>query len=196
MRFTALVLAALLLLAGCAVSTVKTAGPETPIPTEQHDAGAFGLAGRVAVKYDDKGFSGSLRWQYREERDEVVLWAPLGQTVAVIERNAQEVTLTTSDQKVYRAEDAESLTLQTLGWQLPLKGLRYWVKGVNSPHTSSVVDVDGEGRVARVLQDGWEIQYSSYFSPEEGKLPRRMVLRRENLEIRLIIDRWEPVKSE
>jgi len=86
----------------------------------------------------------------------------------------------------------ESLTGQVLGWRLPLTGLQYWVRGVNSPATSAAVDKDDAGRVMAIRQDGWEIAYLSFFSLEQGQAerPRVLSLQRGELEIKLVVDSW------
>lgn len=174
----------LLAIAGCAIVPAKTS---TPLLVS--DKG-FALSGRIAVKYDGKGFSGVMRWAHSGPLDEIFIVAPLGQTVAHIVREGEAATLTTADQKLYRATDAERLAQEVLGWSLPLRALKYWVVGVNSPHTSSDINVDGDGRVSRMRQDAWEITYLGYAPREEGGLPRAMEMRHRDLEIKLIVDQW------
>jgi outer membrane lipoprotein LolB len=102
------------------------------------------------------------------------------------------VELVTADQ-VYRADDAESLTGQVLGWRLPLAGLPYWIQGVHSPVTASEKDLDAEGRVVAVRQDGWEIVYLAYFPSQQVRdiRPRIVTLSRQDLRIKLVVDEWE-----
>ena len=185
------------LLAGCATLTDKPVAVSTaiiePVAIGAATPANFELAGRVSVKDSKQSFSGGVRWQHNNASDEILLLSPLGQTVAQIQRNPEGVQLTTSEQKIYRAADVESLTGQVLGWRLPLTGLQYWVRGVNSPATSAAVDKDGVGRVVAIRQDGWEITYLSFFSPEQGQAtrPRVLSLQRGELEIKLVIDGWE-----
>src|SRR5512144_226346 len=109
----------LLLLAGCATAPVAVQRPA------QADA-PFAFNGRVAVKHGELHESAGVRWVHRSSEDEILLLAPLGQTVARIRRTREEVSLEASG-KHYAAQDMESLMQQALGWQLPLSGLRYWV---------------------------------------------------------------------
>lgn len=186
------------LLTGCATLTDKPVAVSTvviePVVTGAAASANFELAGRVAVKDSKQSFSGGVRWQHTHTSDEILLLSPLGQTVAQIQRNSEGVKLTTSEQKTYRAADVESLTGQVLGWRLPLTGLQYWVRGVNSPPTSAAVDKDGAGRVVAIRQDGWEITYLSFFPSEPSQIarPRVLALQRGELEIRLVIDGWDP----
>lgn len=122
--------------------------------------------------------------------DEILLLAPLGQTMARINRNAKGVVLDTSD-KHYAAQDTEELTRQVLGWRLPLDGLRYWVLALPDPESRSVVERDANGQVSTMRQDGWTIRYTRYTAQMPDSLPLRMNLQREEVEIQLLIDEWE-----
>lgn len=187
-----------LILVGCAsttkspvvIQTVMTApaiaGTVMPVP------GNFRLTGRISVRDGKQDSAGTIRWQHTRIVDDILLLSPLGQTVARISRGEDGVQLTTAEQ-VYRANDAESLTGQVLGWRLPLTGLPYWVQATHSPVTASEKDLDAEGRVVAVRQDGWEIVYLTYFSSPRGRdvRPRIMTLSRENLRIKLVADEWE-----
>lgn len=187
-----------LLAAGCAGTgkgpvvsrTVMTApvvaGTVVPVP------GNFRLTGRVSVRDGKQHSSGTIRWQHTRITDDIQLLSPLGQTVASIARREEGVQLATADQ-VYRADDAESLTGQVLGWRLPLAGLPYWIQGVHSPVTASEKDLDAEGGVVAVRQDGWEIIYLTYFPAQQVRAirPRIVTLSREDLRIKLVVDEWE-----
>src|SRR3982074_266167 len=88
------------------LSACASVAPPRPLDT----ARSFELAGRIVVRYQDRGFSSSLRWTQAGARDEIWLTAPLGQTIARLESDANGATLTGADQKEYRAASIESLT--------------------------------------------------------------------------------------
>lgn len=182
-------------LVGCASFNLKSPITDTRIiePGEVVSAVNFELVGRVSAKGNDKGFSGGVRWSHTGTDDTILLLSPFGQIVAQIKSNSDTVLLITSEQKIYRAENVESITKQVLGWQLPLLGLQYWVRGVNSPNTISEVEVDMDGRNTVIRQDGWEITYNSYFPSKiiQTAWPKALVLNRSNLKIKLVIDNWE-----
>lgn len=156
-----------LFFSGCAAPPVKIDTVSTII-TEPVAEGIgspppdFRLLGRVSVKGGKESFSAGVQWHHSQENDDILLLSPLGQALAQIQRTSEGVSLMTSEREHYQAEDAESLTEQVLGWRLPLAGLQYWVQGMNSPATSSEMDLDKDGRVMTIRQDGWEINYSRY----------------------------------
>lgn len=177
----------MLLLAGCA--TVGELGPRVPapvLPPIEH----FTLDGRIGVQFEGEGFSGGVRWTHAALRDELWILTPLGQAVAHIEGDGTGLTLTASDQKTYRAPTAAALTRQALGWELPLAGLRHWVTGRSDPRTPAQVSYDPAGRIARLWQDGWEIEYLAFADTASGLLPRTLAAQRQGLRIRLAVDGW------
>ena len=193
------------LVAGCAaltpVTPEKTAVSTTiaePVSEMAHAQSAdFALMGRASVKGGKESFSGGVQWQHSGNRDEILLLNPLGQTLAQIQRTPEGVHLATSEQENYYASDVESLTEQVLGWRLPLMGLQYWVQGINSPVTTAAIDKDPDGRVVAIRQDGWEIGYSRYFPSSsshavqgQGARPKLLMLTRDGLQIKLVIDSW------
>lgn len=218
----------LLLLAGCSVLAPKNEAVSTIVKESAEDKSClsspdFRLLGRLSVKGGKESFSGGIQWHHSEEVDEFFLLSPLGQALAQIHRIPEGVFLTTSEQEHYYADDVESLTEEVLGWRLPLAGLQYWVQGMNSPVTSSAMDLDAQGRVVVIRQDGWEIGYGyPPLQPDQacqrdgrgyaGEVtsaipcvrtaqgihavqiqvvrPRLLTLRREDIQIKLVIDDW------
>jgi outer membrane lipoprotein LolB len=178
-------LLAVLAMAGCASLPPAPLPPATAVE-------AFHLIGRVSVRYGEDGFSGSLDWHHTPARDEVLILSPLGQGVAQLVRDAAGVTLTTSDRRVFRAGDAESLTEQALGWRLPLSGLPQWVQGRPAPGGGAQLKRDADGRVERLTQGGWQIEYLGYKAFAAGTLPARVFMDSADLRLKLVIDDWQP----
>lgn len=178
------------LLAGCA-QLPGTHAPSAPAvrPAQPEDA-AFALNGRIAIKYDDTRHSAGLRWVHLPQSDEVLLLAPLGQTAARVYRNGSGAILDDGE-KHYRADDAETLMQQALGWHLPLDGLHHWILGLPDAKRPARVERDNNGRITALQQDGWEVRYLRHTGAEADSLPTRMQLSREDLQVQLLIDEWE-----
>jgi outer membrane lipoprotein LolB len=176
-------------LAVCAALAACAALPPTGEPVRR--AAAFDLVGRVAVNYEGRAFSSGVRWQHQADGDEISLLTPVGQTIAHIVADASGAMLTGADGKQIRANDVESLTRRGLGWELPLARLAWWVKAEVVPGgVIGEVTRDQEGRLVRLVQDGWRVDFVHH-PPEDGsRLPQRLELARESYRIRLVIDGW------
>ena len=180
-----------LFISGCAsLPPQLPAKSVTPIPSVA-EISQFQLAGRVAVKYADQGFSGSLRWRHDPAQDDILLLNPLGQGVAHILSTPTGVTLDTSDSRHYQARDAENLTQKILGWRLPLHGLRYWAQGMAAPNAPSKAQRDSAGHLTQLNQDGWDIEYRAYKEVSGKMLPGKIFMQRDDLEIKLLLDTWD-----
>jgi outer membrane lipoprotein LolB len=172
----------ILLLGGCASAPVALQRPA------QADA-PFAFNGRVAVKQGERNDSAGVNWVHSAAEDEILLLAPLGQTVARIHRDGHEATLETNGNH-YAAQDMESLMQQVLGWQLPLSGLSHWVTGLPAPQGEFQVERETNGQMSLLRQQGWEISYSRYAATTLDALPLRLKLHRDGMEVSLLIDEW------
>ncbi len=184
-----------LLLAGCAAVPVQQNMAE-PAAYQPHledvsAVGSFAIVGRIAVLTETKGFSGTMRWHHRPDGDDIAFYSPLGTQLGQINADADGVILTTANQKTYQADDAETLTQQTLGWSLPMVGLPDWVLGRPAAGDAEILAWDAAGRIARMRQQGWEIEYPAYRDAGSHQLPARVVLKSPKLDLKLVIESWQ-----
>jgi outer membrane lipoprotein LolB len=132
-----------------------------------------------------------MRWQHAPDRDEIWLLTPLGQALAHIVDDAEGAVYTGSDRRQYRARDVEALTRRTLGWELPVARLAWWVRGDSAADgVIAEVERDPQNRLLRLRQDGWDITYVYRSQDSADSLPQRLDLRSESQSIRLVIDTW------
>ena len=181
----------MLLLAGCAAMPAQQPMVE-PVAYQPHlqrieKISSFALSGRIAVLTETKGFSGSMRWHHHQEGDDIAFYSPLGTQLGQLDVGPDGVTLTTSDQKTYQAQDAEALTQQTLGWSLPMSGLHDWVLGRPAAGDFKIMAWDDLGRIVSLQQHGWNIEYPAY----SGELPAKVVLKSQKLDLKLVIEDWQ-----
>ena len=170
-----------LLLSGCAsVDTHK-----------QTDTGqlAFEINGRLGIRFQDQSEQAQLFWRHGDKGDWLSLEGPLGQTVATLSSNTDKTILTTTE-KTWEATDPETLTEQALGWRLPLSGLSQWITGMPDMRRAYEWQPAEQSDQRTLLQDGWEIRYSTYFTDTPQHLPRKLELRRDELHLKLVIDQW------
>lgn len=171
-----------LLLGGCA-SVPQVV--EAPV-----ESASWTLQGRIGVQGDEQNLSGHIHWLHREDRDELLMTSPLGQGVARIVRDAEGVTLEVPNQPARHARDADTLTREALGYVLPVSGLTWWVQARPAPGSAFEATRDAAGRLAQLRQDGWTIDYLQY-AAEAPARPRKLVVARKGLEIRLVADSWQ-----
>jgi outer membrane lipoprotein LolB len=191
-------LAAVLVMLTSACTTVPQRQPFQPPPAvyaEHLDTikgiGNFAMTGRMAVLTESKGFSGSMHWHHHEEGDDIQFFSPLGTQLGSLSKNMDGVTLTTSNQKTYHADDAEALTQATLGWSLPMTGLSDWMLGRPADGEVEIMAWDAAGNITRMRQNGWDIEYPFYQITDEKSLPGKIIMKSPKLELKLVVENWQ-----
>ena len=191
-----------LLMTGCA-----NLAPHSDTATEQTTAqrtykDALVLDGRLSVQYQkndqDEAIHGNFTWNQSKDRSAIAILSPLGQVLATIDVTPDSATLTQAGKTPISASDVDMLTAQTLGWPLPISGLRNWLQGFAiDANNAAFIATPGNNSVT--TRDGWRIQYVSWQddnqTPAQNR-PKRIDLERQTeqagkVAIRIVIDNWQ-----
>jgi len=152
---------------------------------------SFELNGRISLRLPKESFPGRVRWQHAPAADELWFYSPVGSTVAHLSRDAHGARLVTSNGHEYRAADLRQLTFEVLGWDLPLEGLPYWVRGLPWPQADvQSEERDAQGTLKRLQQAGWQVSYLDWSPAGARGLPSKLDLQGERLRMRLVVERW------
>lgn len=190
--FPRLILALLLVagLAACAVKAPRGDGRWLPVEGLSPEAVRnFQLAGRLAVSDGRDGGSAGFLWTQRGDRFEVELRQPVSQRTWRLSGDHHGALLEGGDGGPRRGASAEALLHEVLGWQVPVDALRDWVRGLageGSPVQSR--NLDGQGRLQRLVQDGWEVEYRDWHGDSDW--PTRINASRPPYSVRLVIRDW------
>lgn len=189
----AISLGASLLLGGCVTSGGAPRSTASVAPYRS----TLALQGSIGINYLRDGkresLTGTFQWQQTPAATDVTLISPTGQTVAVLHVTPAQASLQQNGQPLRTATDLDSLTSQTLGWSLPVAGLRDWLQGY-------AIDAQGQRFSASpahntvVTRDGWKVDYMTW-QDEQAPVPqpKRIELTRlvagdvEELAIRIAI---------
>lgn len=162
---------------------------------------AINLSGRLSVQYQQNGkpqsMQGKFSWAQSGELTSIALLTPLGQTVAKIEIAPGQASLQQAGEPLRIATDISELTTRTLGWPMPVAGLRSWLQGFT-------LEANGDQRPVRpdtlsgFNSDGWQVRYISWQGEANSPAyPKRIDLERAtadagNIGLRIVIDSWQP----
>jgi outer membrane lipoprotein LolB len=147
---------------------------------------AWQLDGRAAVAVDTQGWQASLNWRQRGDATEVHLSGPLGVGALLLKRTAAGLSLNDA-----APSDAVLAQLQErLGFELPIDHLRFWLLGVPDPGAPFELERNAQDRALRLTQDDWAIAYDRYLPVAGDVLPGHLVLSREGVRVRIVVDRW------
>jgi len=188
-----------LLLTGC-ITRPKPPSSQPPAITETdrqiwlnaHPNWSF--TGRVALRQQGKGGSGRIEWQQRESRYSIRLSAPVTRQSWQLSGNLADghARIEGIEGGPLDSTDAEALLQETTGWDIPVRSLTDWVRGL-----SYSADTD-EARPQQFQHEGWSVTYPLWHPATDTlpPLPKRIEVERveggtEAPRIRLVIDRWE-----
>ena len=185
MKFLAGLLA-VLLVGGCAT---------TPAPRGSQSAAAvtaWQLNGRVSLTRGEEGWHASLYWQEQTDTFYLRVSGPLGQGGFQLNGDARGIVLVDADGQRFIAQDVDALLVQVTGWQLPVKGLRYWIRGLPAPAAGKAQATRDEvGQLLRLEQSGWTVNYQRYQLIGDVLLPVKLQLLHADIAVRIVIDQWE-----
>lgn len=184
-------------LSGCAglTSTPGASPPATGpwlvrrVPLESLQR--WDITGRISVIQGDEGWHGSVRWRQTVNGYAIDMVGPLGQGRIAIDGDDRQVRLQTGDGRELIAASADNLLREATGLAVPIDGLFYWIRGLPAPGDTTELTGDEEGRLTRLVQDGWAIEFTRYTAVEDLQLPVRIVAQQDDLQVKLAINSWD-----
>lgn len=133
-----------------------------------------------------------MRWRQTRDAYLVRFTGPLGVGLFEVEGSEAGVEARFADGRRARAESPEALLDREVGWSVPLAGLRYWIVGAPALDGAvSTMELDGQGRLARLEQAGWTVIYERYGALDDLALPERIRFSSEAVEATVVVRRWK-----
>jgi outer membrane lipoprotein LolB len=177
-----------LVLGACAPVALKPTSAVKLPPAQD----AFEVSGRLSARHGAQALAANFQWRHAGERDELELSSPLGQTIALLSGDGKAARLQSSDGRVLTAQSWSKLTEEGLGWPLPVDGLKYWIQGAARKDSAFTAEAGDNGRASVLRQEGWTIVYQTYVEVSGGVWrPSRLTADYPEVELRLVIDRWQ-----
>lgn len=181
----------LLIVAGC--RTLPVAAP-IDWPAEKlarQQLSSWQMQGRAAVATANDGWSAGIRWMQSGSASELSLSGALGVGGVRVRSDGESFAIDTSKGEHLESPEAEAALERTIGVDLPVRNLRFWLLGVPAP-VSPATETRGEnGQLARLEQDGWVVTYDRYAERNGRALPGRVQLERPPVRVRVIVERWD-----
>lgn len=148
--------------------------------------------GKIAINMNGERQSASFDWQQQHGNYVIHLYGPFGQGATWLRRTSKGVSLENADIGNRRAATAELLMQETLGWQVPVSELQYWIRGLAAPKPApSVLELNDNQLIAQLEQQGWQVTFSRYGLHEGWVLPEKLSAEREGIEVTLVVKRWQ-----
>lgn len=209
MRIVAAVLVALTL-AGCA--TTRQAAPATAVlegaalkaaqarleAREQflRAQPVLAFSGRVALAKGREGGNGRIEWRQSDEGYRVTLSAPVTrQSWSLTGAADGAARIDGLDGGPREGADVGALVFEATGLEIPVGAMAAWAAGARADATHfgpAEVEYDAAGRLARLRQDGWTVDYPAWQAGGgDPALPLRINAQRDDARVRLVVDAWQ-----
>lgn len=153
----------------------------------------WSLEGRIAISNAGKGGSGRIDWQQDGDTYVVSLSAPVTRQSWRMSGGPDGALLEGVAGGPRKGSDPAQLLLEATGWEIPVAALADWARGkASEPAVAAQVAYAQDGRLQRLRQDGWQIDYLQWEVPvgDRPALPARIEAQRGDAKVRLIIDSW------
>lgn len=192
-RASLLLAVAVLLVQGC--STVPTAqGPADVLYETRSEALAtvpgWTLRGRLAVRDEQEGGSGTLRWRHGGEGSRMDFHGALGRGAWRLEADGSGAELELADGSRYSAPTVNELARAQLGWSIPVNALSWWVLGLAAPGEVESRALSDDGTLQWLRQSGWTIEFGRYREVGGVALPLKLTASLGERSVKLAVRDW------
>ena len=183
----------LLALAGCAGMPKPDSGSQA---WELHRAELDGLShwtasGKIALRTAEQAESASLLWQQIGDATHVRLSGPLGVSATTVASDGQALEIRQGEDYSRWNLDDPALKQDT-GFELPLRSLPHWLKGVPDPDLPlETLELDDNRQLPQqIQQEGWTVEYQQFSNFGEFLLPTRLQVYRGKTRARILLREW------
>ena len=142
------------------------------------------------LAYDVNGQRGnfSFRWIQSNHAYEIVLFGPLGISVATIIGNEVSARITTSEGQMLSAARPEQLLQETLGLDMPVSAMTRWLRGMpRNPVTSGEVEGSTKTAIEGFNELGWQVEVQRR---DKSMNPSRVRISRSGANFLVIVKGW------
>ena len=189
-------------LPGCALALAATSAAENPniplLKREYQDRAAqvsafddWSLDGRLALSDGKEGGSGALNWiQHGNPAG-----FHSGERWAGVRGSCRSTPLARCLKwPMVRCTGTQSVTelvKKQIGWKVPVDALQWWVRGLAFPGDWQSRRFDDAGRLVRLEQSGWTVEFSQYQDEGPAWMPGKLNARRADYAVKVVVKKWQ-----
>ena len=148
------------------------------------------LEGRLALSDGKEGGSGVLSWVQEDDASRLAFRGTMGRGAWQLEADSSGAVLEMANGEVYRDASVAELVRKRVGWKVPVDALQWWVRGLAAPGKLKSRELDETGRLVRLEQSGWTVNFSQYRDEGKAWMPGKLNARRENYVVKVVVKNW------
>lgn len=150
----------------------------------------WALDGRLAISDGQEGGSGNLSWLKAERMTRMSFRGALGKGAWQLRTEAAGARLELANGDVHYAPSVAELVLNEVGWKVPVEALTWWIKGLAQPDEWETRVLDENGRLKKLRQFGWDVDFASYGESDDYWLPTRLSARHGEYSVKIAVREW------
>lgn len=159
---------------------------------------ALSFSGRVALSNGRNAGSGRIEWRQSGDNYEVTLSAPVTRQSWKLSGDAASARIEGIEGGPREGANVVQLLRDTTGLDIPVGALAAWASAARADVAvfgPARIGFDAGGRLARIEQDGWTVDYLGWQDQDVGsgeplQVPNRINAQRDPARVRLAIDAW------
>lgn len=193
-RFLVILIAvSLALLAGCAgmPETRPDGAPWEARRASLEQLEHWTASGKIALRTAEQSESASLLWQQIGTATHLRLSGPMGISATTIDSDGHQLEIRQGED--YSRWNLDDPDLQTNGeWDLPLRSLHHWLKGIPDPTLEVLsLQLDEATQLPRQLQQqGWTVEFQQFARFGDHQLPIKLQATRGATRVRILLREW------
>ncbi len=170
-----------------------SAPPRAPISDDQlkrlEALQSWSLTARLGLSDGEQSGSGRLDWSQAPTQTRMNFVGALGRGAWRLSVDPGVAVLELPEDR-FEGHDVNDLLAQTVGWELPVTALVWWVRGLPSPDGPFRAEQAADDRLQRLEQFGWAIEYDAYRQAGDLLLPRKLTATRGEHTVKMVVRRW------
>jgi len=174
-------LAVMLLMTGCTIHPAK------PVSERILNGERWSAQGRIGITGVAQSGTASFRWNQQGEVSRIQLRGPVGiGSMSIVADDSLHIT--SSNGTHYDADAALTELEMRLGVAVPVKQMRYWLRGMPAPGEYQWLSQHIDHQSV-LQQDGWSIALG--FNTYETQLPEKIMIAHQQIHIKIVIQNWD-----
>ncbi|MCY0965988.1 lipoprotein insertase outer membrane protein LolB [Parathalassolituus penaei] len=167
------------------------------LPSKEEQSSALGqlqhwqIQGKLSVRNPKDNITGYVTWEQVNDHFDMFISGPFGRGASRLQGDDHSASLLLPDWSAPQTADSpETLMQEHLGWQFPVRDIRFWVKGQPSPASKHEATYDNYGLTQTLKQHGWEISFSRYQKYGDQWLPGLIKMKGFDYQLTLAVNQW------
>ena len=152
---------------------------------------AWTLRGKLALRTTDRSESATVVWQQSGKNADLRLSGPLGAGATRLSSDGRQLVVSQNGKADTFDISTPAAVAASTGWNLPIRALPYWVRGLPAPEPAPSTITTNAGLMERFEQAGWQVRYESYQTVAGRRLPAKIAIENGDTRARLVIRSWE-----